>query len=470
MNSIRARLITGLIAGFGLLLAGGGAALYFSVRSVLSRDFDAALQAKAQAFAMLTKQEGETIDLEFAEELMPEFQAGAHPSYFQLWRPDGRLLERSPSLGKSDLPQHAERAGAPRFWDLLLPNGRPGRAVTFAFLPQREDEAEALLHASAPLASIVVAVERSQLDHPLRLMAAATMIAAIVMMGGAVAVAVAVIRHALAPLAQFASAVTGIDAATLHSRLPSDRLPTELKPICGRINELLSRLEKAFARERQFSADVAHELRTPVAELRTLAEVAVKWQADDPEMKMAFAEALAIAEQLETVVSGLLFMARCESGVEKLQREQIALDPFLRDVWRPFAEQARRKAIAVQFALPPDATVESDCVLLRIIVRNLLSNAAEYAPENGEIRIAAIAQPNAITLRVTNTAADLSLADLPHIFERYWRKTTARTSSSRAGLGLSISKTAAHLLGADFHADIPETGTFVISLILPGAL
>ena len=469
MKSIRARLITGLLAGFGLLLAGGGAALYFSVRTVLSREFDAALQAKAQVFATLTKQDGEKIELEFAEELMPEFQAGAHPSYFQLWRPDGRLLERSPSLGESDLPRRVGQVGVPHFSDLLLANGRRGRSISFAFMPQREDEAVAAAESPSPPASVVVAVERSSLDHHLRVMAAATAIAAILMMAGAVVLALAVIRDALRPLSQFASHVGAIDAATLHTRLAEDRLPTELEPICQRINELLARLQSAFARERHFSADVAHELRTPVAELRTIAEVAVKWPIDDPETQRAFADALAISEQMEAIVSGLLFMARCESGMEKVQRERIALEPFLRETWQAFAAQAQRKAVFVGFDLPPDATIESDRALLRIIVRNFLSNAAEYAPENGEIRIAVIPQGGAVTLRIVNPAADLSPADLPHIFERFWRKTNARTSSTRAGLGLSISRAAAQLLGAELHAEIPEPGRFAISLMLPSA-
>jgi two-component system sensor histidine kinase QseC len=341
--------------------------------------------------------------------------------------------------------------------------------VGFAFLPQREEEAAASIQASPPPASVVVAVERTELDHHLRVMAAATAIAAILMMAGAAALAFAVIRRALSPLAQLASDVAKIDAATLDSRLPADRLPTELEPICHRLNELLSRLQGAFERERHFSADVAHELRTPVAELRTLAEVAVKWPTDDPETQRTFADALGIAEQMEAVVSGLLLMARCESGVEKVHREPIALEPFLREAWQAFDAQAKRKQLSVQFDLPPNATIECDRALLRIIVGNLLSNAAEYSPANGEVRISAIENARAITLRVANSTADLNPADLPHLFERFWRKTAARTSSTRAGLGLSISRAATQLLGSEFNAEIPKSGTFVVSLILPAS-
>ena len=154
---------------------------------------------------------------------------------------------------------------------------------------------------------------------------------------------------------------------------------------------------------------------------------------------------------------------------DRIFREEIKAAGIYNEIWQAFAAQAQRKALAVEFDLPPDATIESDRALLRIIVRNFLSNAAEYAPENGEIRIAVIPQGGAVTLRIANTAADLSPADLPHIFERFWRKTNARTSSTRAGLGLSISRAAAQLLGAELHAEIPEPGRFAISLMLPAA-
>jgi two-component system sensor histidine kinase QseC len=471
VKSIRARLVVGIVAGFGLLLAGGGALLYFSVRAALLREFDAALHARAQALATLTTRSGNKFELEFAEEVMPEFEGGPHPAYFQLWQPGGKLLERSPSLRQADLPRPVAHAGSLNFWDLPLPNGRSGRAVGLSFQPQVEDGDTLALEASksSPPAVVVVAVERNQLDHQLRLIAGATAIVALAMMSGAAVLAFLIIRGALKPLANLAENVSGIDAGTLDSRFPADRVPSELKPICQRLNELLSRLESAFQRERRFSANVAHELRTPVAELRSLAEVAVKWPTGDAETQRAFIDTLEIAQQMEGIVSGLLVIARCESGIEHIQREPIMLEAFVREAWRPFATQAARKELAVHLDLPESAVVESDRALLRIILVNFFSNAVEYSPTRGKLSITAAPVNSAIELQIANTATDIVQSDLPHVFDRFWRKATARTSSHRAGLGLSISQSVAQILGLTFRAEIPQAEMFVISLVLPVA-
>jgi len=162
-------------------------------------------------------------------------------------------------------------------------------------------------------------------------------------------------------------------------------------------------------------------------------------------------------------------VARCESGIEDVHREPIALEPLLQETWRPFAPEAARKKIAVRFDLPTDAIVESDRALLRIILVNLLSNAAEYAAAGGAISISATAMVDTIRLQVANSITNLARADLPHLFDRFWRKNAARTSSQRAGLGLSISRAGAQLLGLDLRADIPEPKTFVVTLMLPVA-
>jgi signal transduction histidine kinase len=469
VKSIRARLIIGLVAGFALLLAAGGAALYLGVRATLTREFDAALLTRAQALATLTTRTGESFELEFDEEVMPEFQGGPHPAYFQLWRPDGRLLERSPSLRQADLPRVDTDLGLPNFWDLPLPNARRGRAVELSFNPQVEDGDARALEASksSPPATVVVVVERTQLDHQLRVIAAATTVVALVILSAAAILAFVIIRQALKPLANLAESVSGIDAGTLDSRFPADRVPSELKPICQRLNELLSRLESAFQRERRFSANVAHELRTPVAELRSLAEVAVKWPTGDAEIQRAFADALEIAQQMDGIVNGLLVMARCESGIESIRPELIPLRSFVHEAWRPFDAQAKRKCLAVELDLPDAAVVESDRALLRIMLANFLANAVEYAPDGGEVSISTVSSGGAISLQIANIVTELVPADLPHVFDRFWRKNSARTPSNRAGLGLSISQAIAKMLGLALRAEFPKPGTFLISLTPP---
>jgi len=200
--------------------------------------------------------------------------------------------------------------------------------------------------------------------------------------------------------------------------------------------------------------------------LRSLAEVAVKWPTGDAEVQRAFADALEIAQQMDGIVNGLLVMARCESGIETIHLESIPLKSFVHEAWRPFDAQAIRKHLAVDLDLPDTAVVENDRALLRIMLANFFSNAVEYAPERGAVSISAAASDSTINLQIANTVTELVPADLPHVFDRFWRKASARTSSNRAGLGLSISQAISQMLGLNLCAEFPQPGTFRISLTL----
>ncbi len=161
-------------------------------------------------------------------------------------------------------------------------------------------------------AILIVAIDRQDLDRTLGLVAA-VFSGVGVLLAAAIAIAVSTgLRGALAPLDTLAEQASRIDADSLATRFPITGLPGELRPIADRLNALLSRLERSFDRERQFSADVAHELRTPIAELRAGAELALKLA--DARRSDADRETLAIAAQMEGVVVRLLALLRSDRG------------------------------------------------------------------------------------------------------------------------------------------------------------
>src|SRR5262249_4364943 len=154
-------------------------------------------------------------------------------------------------------------------------------------------------------------------------------------------------------------------------------------------NDLLSRLESSFARERRFSADVSHELRTPIAELRSLAEVSLRWPLDPEAARGAFQDALAIALQMESIATHLLALTRCEQGHQALEPAKVDLASVVQEAWEPFAEQATTKRLNVTMCVPAGAVWTIDPGGLRTILSNLLSNAAEYSPAGGTIHLRA---------------------------------------------------------------------------------
>jgi signal transduction histidine kinase len=317
-------------------------------------------------------------------------------------------------------------------------------------MPAEEDQAP---NPHPPTVTLVLARDRAGLDRTLAgIGTGLALVGALVLLATALIVTTAV-RRGLAPLDAVGQRAAAIDASTLQTRFATDAVPAELRPITERLNDLLARLDEAFQRERRVTADIAHELRTPIAELRTLAEVGVKW----PE-EAAFQDTLQIARRMETLVTGLLALARHDAGHQPVAREPVALRTLVDEVWSPLAERARSRQLDV--AIDVKGEWQTDPTLLRMIVGNLIANAVEYAPDRGQIRVAG----NESQLDISNTTNQLTREDLPHLFDRFWRKDAARTHDGHSGLGLTLARSATTALGLELSAEMPDAATLRMSL------
>ena len=434
MKTIRQQLTRKLLLTLGLLILGGGFGVYAWARTVLLNQSDAALRAKAQAISSLTEQKGPRLKIEFSDDYMRGFQQGAH-DYFEIWQAPDKPLERSPSLRGAHLPNRHGPPDAPLIWNLTLPNGEPGRAAGIAFRPQQSQDNR---HRNIPPidAILVVASERHDLDRTLVIFQMVLAGGGLLLLAATIGIVPRVLSRELAPLRQLADETARINATSLSARFPAEGLPGELAPITARLNELLERLEDSFARERRFSSDVAHEFRTPVAELRGMAELAIKL----PDTRAANAdhETLAIALQLEAMLNHLLALARGERGELAAKSERVVVAPLLRDVCRWFHDKAAARGLVVECRVDESAATDTDPMMLRSILTNLLDNAVEYAPPGGTVEVDASAADQRLTVRVANAVDQLAEADLPHLFERFWRKDAARSCDGHAGLGLFL--------------------------------
>jgi two-component system sensor histidine kinase QseC len=246
-------------------------------------------------------------------------------------------------------------------------------------------------------------------------------------------------------------------------------MPMELLPICERLNDLLARLENSFTRERQFTADAAHELRTPIAELRSLSEVSLKWPDDAEATDLAFQDALQIACKMETIILRLLALARSESGRQLIVLTDVSVAEMVEESWRSFSDRATENRLIVVREISSDLHLRTDHTLFEAIIANLFSNAVEYTPEGGTVRIWAGLQDSWVRLAVSNTVDHLAADDLPNLFERFWRKDAVRTPSEHTGLGLALSKAFAELLGYRLTAELTD-GTLTIALQGPATI
>ena len=461
MKTIRQQLTRKLLWSVGLILVAGGAGVYLCARTALVAQLDAALQAKAQAITTLTEQKGQRLEIEFSDEHMRGFDAGGR-DFFELWQSGEKPVERSRSLGDAHLPLRHGTMETPQFWNLILPNGQPGRAVGFQFHPQQSDENDNSVAASPFEAILVVATTRAELDRTLTTLQLVLAGSGLLILMATVLVVPRVLRRELTPLQRLADEAAGMDGSSLAARFHAEGLPGELTPITARLNELLARLEAAFERERRFSSDVAHELRTPVAELRSLAELAIKL----PDTRAADAdhETLAIALHLEAMLKHLLALARGERGELSAQRTRVALPPLVQDVCDQFKTKAAARQLTLNCSVQATGEVFTDAALLRSILANLLENAVDYAPPGDRVDVEANGGENGFTLRVMNTAENLAERDLPNLFERFWRKDAARSPDGHTGLGLSIARVFAQAIVCELKATFVEPARLALTL------
>jgi two-component system heavy metal sensor histidine kinase CusS len=475
-RSLRGRLTVWLLAGTGLLLTAGGLLLDRVIGSSLRREFDVALVAEAKSLMMSTEQRAGTVWLEVAEGALPEFAPGEKPDYFQMWLGQGAVLARSPSLGTRDLPRSRRLTADPRLYDLTLPDGRPGRRVEISFRPQMEQdddregkgEGESVSPAppGSPPVALVVAQSREDLDA---FLASLHLTLALVVLGLLAATAIlvkAAVGLGLKPLDALADRLEAMDAGSLGEAVVIADAPAELLPTIRHLNGLLARLKESFERERTFAANLAHELRTPLAELRAVTEVGLKWPEDSASWLESLAEIRGIGLQMENVVVNLLALARWEGKQYTVQTSRVPLRELAAGCWSNAAAEAEAKGMTLALEIPEGLAIVTDREKLGLILSNLLSNAAAHGSPGGVVTCSATISGDDFTLRVANPTAELTPADLPRIFDRFWRKDAARSSGRHAGLGLSLVSALCELLGFRKEARL-RGGVFEIILSGP---
>ena len=176
---------------------------------------------------------------------------------------------------------------------------------------------------------------------------------------------------------------------------------------------------------------------------------------------------LAIALQMEGMVTRLLDLLRSEHGQLPVTTEPVALAPLVESVWHPFAEKADVKQLKVTRTVADGAVIEADPVLLRSILTNLVDNAVEYTPRGGAVNIEAKVCTNRYTLRVINTCDALTAEDVSHFSERFWRKDRARSDPNHSGLGLSLVRAFCERLALHLEAKLVDSSTLSITVTGP---
>jgi signal transduction histidine kinase len=453
-----------------LLLVCFSVTVYAVIRRALTAEFDSSLTSTVEILSASVELEAGTIDAEFEEQHVREFNDAQQPAYYQVWKSDGEVVCRSPLLGAHDLPRLYGPAGTPvhsTFRDHQ--DHRRLRAVGLTFVPRIDPEDPNTATPASDRGAVVMVVARdaSRLYRQLALLRWLLVGAAGATAALALLVASVVVRRGLKPLESIAAEIATIGQDDLGARLAEGALPDEIAPVRDRLNALLSRLEAAFERERRITTDVAHELRTPLAGIRATIEVALTKQRDNAEYRSVLSECLEIATGMETLVANLLMLARLDAGAATLQMERIALNELVDSIWAEFGNKAASRGITWENNIGDNLVVHSDRVRLRMILSNLLDNAAEYAGSSGRIWTTARRTGNKVEITVANTGCTLTGEQAAQVFERFWRADAARGETGvHCGLGLALVQEMAKALHGSAMAEIQD-GTFTVTITLP---
>lgn len=473
MHSLRRNLLLGTTLGTAAAFVASGVALYLLVRASLTAQLDRSLCDKARLLASTIEQGPQGLDVEFEDLDMGEFQGARSAACLQVWSSDGATVYRS--CQDADLATRPAAMDEPICGVVRLPDGRPGRAVFFRFLPRREQPVTATgdvpESAAIPPAPVALTLARSteEIDRTLAAMLSLLVVVGAVAGMGAAAFLWWFVSRSLRPLEGLAMEIASLQPDDLGTIVRGDACPEEVQPVVGKLNDLLRRLEKAFQRERAMSANVAHELRNPLAGLRLKIDVATSRSRPPHEYQLALAECRQITAEMQQMVENLLSLARLEGGQIEPRFEPVAVGALIHAAWAPLESLAKERHLRVEQFVAPDVETMADRQLLEIALRNLLENAVSYADQGGEVKIRAALSGEKVEISVANSGSDLSQAEAENAFEPFWRNDAARSEAAvHCGLGLALARKIVTILHGNLSVESAKGGEFLIQATLPG--
>ncbi|HEN8802403.1 heavy metal sensor histidine kinase [Pseudomonas sp. CM25] len=258
------------------------------------------------------------------------------------------------------------------------------------------------------------------------------------------------VRSGLRPLRQMGQVAASVSARSLTTRLPVAQMPEELAELATSMNAMLQRLDDAFQRLSAFSADIAHELRTPLSNLLTHTQVTLTRPRSLEEYREALHGNLEELQWMAQMINDMLFLAKADHGLLVPGQAPLALHEevdALLEYYAPLAEDSD-----VQMLREGEALLQGDRHMLRRALSNLLDNALRFTPAGGQIRVTLEAGPK---ISVANTGGSIEAAALPRLFDRFYRVDPARRegSSEHAGLGLAITRSIVQAHGGSIRAE-----------------
>ncbi len=285
--------------------------------------------------------------------------------------------------------------------------------------------------------------------------------------------AVALLSYVLAaeittPINQLAQAMREIGSEGLNRRLRWKGRADEVGALARAFDDLLARLEEAFARERQFISDASHELKTPLTSINANAQMLARWGDRDEGIRAESLQTIvAESASLAGMVNGMLTLAKADSG-EAIPKEPLSLAAPAAQAVGATAARAAEKGLSLQFEPPQESPiVHGDSALIRQMITNLIDNAIKFT-SNGGVTVRVRSADDLAVVEVQDTGPGIDPEELPLVFERFYRTDKSRSREvPGTGLGLAIVRSIARVHGGRVEAERPAEGGTLLRVLLP---
>jgi heavy metal sensor kinase len=468
MRSLRLKLIVGSLLVLAAVILSFDVFIFIAKRNALLEVLDGRLFAESQSVALRLEIAGGKPAFDPAEDNGPR---PAISSLFRIVDENGKIVFQSPRSSELPWPSVPKDAAIPEWATARSARGEAWHVATWVARIEIDKESSEK-SATRPDATIAVTIQcaeslaptNKELRELVSLLAVLSLAAFLIAGGGSFLLA----GKALRPIRRINKALAGVSETRLDRRIDPEGFDTELHPLIEQLNAALDRLEKGFQRERQFTADASHELRTPVAAILNTIEVLLRRPRGDQELIEAHRDNWRTARSMQAVIEDLLLLARMDAGKAHPAKEEIPLAPFVEIIFAAIRPEAEAGKVRLERDIDPKLRILADPSQIRLALSNLIDNAVRYNRPDGSVTVAVRSADGGTAIEVKDTGIGIPAEHLPRIFERFYRVDPSRTEATGgSGLGMSIVRKIVEAHGGRVTATSGPKGS-VISVFLPG--
>jgi heavy metal sensor kinase len=437
-------------AGMFLLSAAIAFAIFlYLITAALRGRTDQELLAGVRSLSVVMVRQG--LEAVKRQALLESQAAGEKKIFIQLVYPDGRLFSSSNMSYFQHIPVSAEAIGR------MLAQGEPLLATVRS--PDRSHEIRVVYALIGP--GLVVHLGQAMEDLA-RVIDAfqrgfAVVMAALFVLAAGIGWFMA--RRALSGVENVTRTAQRISGGSLAERVPVRGREDEIDRLAVTFNRMLDRIQTLVTGIKEMNDNIAHDLKSPITRIRGQAELALTGGGRREDYEAVAGSAVEECDRLLEMIDTMLFISRTEAGVTQPQRQELDLAAVVGDACRLFEALAEEKGIRLRCDAPEPLPIWGDTRLIQRMLANLLDNAIKYTPSGGAVSVSARRDSLQRTvIEVSDTGPGISEADLPHIFERFYRGDPSR-SQAGAGLGLCFARAVAHAHGGEITAASLQTGS-----------